>query len=231
MDIQIDRHEKEIARLPREVQDIARNLVALRRDLSETQEKLTASENDQQRREAELATEQEKIRKSEKRLLGIKNQKEFAALTREVKLGKKIAGEIEDALLGIMTEAETLKRLHGKKDSEYKALESSLLEKKAEHESVGNGAEEELEALRTQRAEIAAQIDRSFLKRYDTIRKARGAALAEVNSGGCTGCHLLLPPQLNIRVLKQEEFLSCPNCSRILFVRAENVPEHNKMAP
>jgi predicted nucleic acid-binding Zn-ribbon protein len=61
------------------------------------------------------------------------------------------------------------------------------------------------------------------------VKKALGNAVAEIDNGICKGCHMAIPPQLNIRVLKQEEIISCPTCQRILYVRPENVPAYNKI--
>jgi uncharacterized protein len=229
IDHHIDQHEHELARLPLEIQDIARGLVGLRREIAENKEKLGAIEKDLRKSEQDLAVEQEKIKRSERRLLGIKNQKEYNALSREVKLGKKVAGEIEDAILGFMTETESLKKGLEKKETDYQILESDLLIKKAEAEAVTGQAKEALVDLSAEKEKIAEAIEREFLKKYQMVKKARGTGVAELDNGTCTGCHMTLPPQLNIRILKQEEFIICPNCNRILYVKPENVPVYNKI--
>jgi predicted nucleic acid-binding Zn-ribbon protein len=229
IDNQIDVHESNLARLPLEIQDIARNLVVIRRDISEAGTKTAAIEKELRRKEQELATEQEKIKRSERRLLGIKNQKEYNALSREVKLGKKVAGEIEDAVLEFMNELESIKRVCERKEKEYAEFESTLLARKAEAEQLTAQANEALVSLKEDREKIVAQLDSDFLKRYSIVRKARGSAVAEMQGGSCTACHMAVPPQLNIRILKQEEMITCPNCHRILFVRPENIPQFNRI--
>jgi predicted nucleic acid-binding Zn-ribbon protein len=229
IDNQIDRHEQDLARYPLEVQDIARSLVALRREIGENKEKLAAVEKDLRKSEQDLAVEQEKIKRSERRLLGIKNQKEYNALSREVKLGKKVVGEIEDTILGFMTETESLKKGLEKRETDYQALEKGLLEKKAEAETVTGQAREALERLNAEKERVVETIDREFLKKYQIVKKARGTAIVELDNGTCTGCHMAIPPQLNIRVLKQEELVICPNCNRILYVKPENIPVYNKL--
>ena len=186
-------------------------------------------EKDLQKKEQDLAVEQDKIKRSERRLLSIKNQKEYNALSREVKLGKKVAGEIEDVILGFMTEIEAIKKTLDRKDREYEGLEKSLLEKRAEMEAITAKATTALVSLTTEKQEISEGVDRDFLKKYQTVQKARGNAVVELHSGSCSGCHMSLPPQLNIRILKQEEMILCPNCNRILYVKPENIPEYNKI--
>ena len=229
IDNKIDRHESDLSRIPLEVQEIARNLVVIRREIGEVRERIEVLEKDLRKKEQDLATEQDKIKRSERRLLNIKNQKEHNALSREVKLGKKVVGEIEESILEIMDEVEKLKSAVERKQSDYDQFEKNLLEKKAEAQEVESRANAALVDLNSEKERVAEAIEGQFLKRYVTVKKARGNAVSELKNGSCTSCHMAIPPQLNIRVLKQEEMIICPNCNRILYVRPENIPEHNKL--
>jgi uncharacterized protein len=229
IDTQIDHHERDLERLPLEVQEIARNLVVVRREMSEKNDTLQSMEDTLRKKEQDLAAEQEKIKRSERRLLGIKNQKEYNALSKEVKLGKRVAGEIEEIILGLMTEIESLRKFLEQKTADYSEFEKSLLEKKAEAESIGKGAKNALSKLNSEKEKISAAIESDFLKRYHHVKRVRGSAIAEMFNGICSACHMAVPPQLNIQVLKQEEMIVCPNCHRMLYVKPENIPEYNKL--
>jgi hypothetical protein len=229
IDSQIDSHEHDMARLPVEIQETAKNLVVLRRDISDAGAKSTSVEKELRKKEQELALEQEKIKRSERRLLGIKNQKEYNALSREVKLGKKVASEIEETILEFMSELESLKKTLERKESEYAECEATLLAKKAEAEQITAKSQKALATLEAEREQVVAQVESDFLKKYRMLKKARGKAVAEMQNGTCTGCNMAIPPQLNIRVLKQEEMITCPNCHRILYAKPENIPEFNKI--
>lgn len=229
IDNEIDVHEKDLARFPEEIQEIARSLVVTRRDISELKEKLERAEASLKKGEQDLAVEQDKIKRSERRLLGIKNVKEYNALSREIKLGKKVAGEIEENVLTLISEVEGLGRVLDRREGEYRELEESLTKKKSEAETIGVKAKRQLSKLNSEKEKITVSLDQDFLKRYLTVKKARGSAVAEMSKGICTACHMSVPPQLNIRVLKQEELIMCPSCHRILYVRPENIPEYNKL--
>lgn len=229
IDLEIGRWEQDLSRLPQEAQEVARNIVTLRREIGEAKERLDTVEKEIKRKEQELATEQEKIKRSERRLLGIKNQKEYNALSREVKLGKKVVGEIEEVMLTSMNEMEALKTSIERRQKEYDDYEKSLQEKKSEVDEVSAKAKAALDELNARKELIVKDIDRDFLKKYDMVRKVRGNALVEVHNGSCTGCHMAIPAQLAISVLKQEELITCPNCFRVLYVKPENIPEYNKL--
>ena len=229
IDIQIDHFQKDIDRMPTELQEMAKSMVALRHEIDEALTQNGVLEKELRAKENDIAVEQEKIKKSERRLLSIKNLKEHDALAREIKLGKKVAGEIEETILELINQSEDLKKSAEKKQSELNNLETKIVQKKEETEKLLKKAKDSVEALTQQKDEIVVDIDQEYLKRYQIVKKARGNALAEMINGSCTGCYLSVPPQLNIRVLKQQEFLTCPNCMRILYVKQENIPENNKM--
>ena len=83
--------------------------------------------------------------------------------------------------------------------------------------------------MNAERENITPKIESDFLKRYQKVKEVRGQAIAELQNNSCGRCHIAIPPQLSIRVLKQEEMITCPNCHRILYVKPENIPEFNKM--
>lgn len=229
IDIQIDHFQEHIDHMPLELQDMAKSMVALRHEINDASAQQVVVEKELKNKEQDIAVEQEKIKKSERRLLSIKNLKEHDALSREIKLGKKVAGEIEELILELINSMEELKKSIDKKKAELKELEDTIVEKKAETEKILETAKESVLALNRQKEAIIVDVDHEYLKRYQIVKKARGNAMAQMVNGSCTGCYMSVPPQLNIRVLKQQEFLTCPNCLRILYVKQENIPENNRM--
>ncbi|MGC8603667.1 MAG: zinc ribbon domain-containing protein, partial [Desulfomonilaceae bacterium] len=136
IDVQVDHHENILEQLPKELQDMAKNLVSLRHEISEIEEGLGSADIELQKKESELNVEQEKIKRSERRLLSIKNIKEHEALSREIKLGKKVTGEIEEAMLELMNRVEQLKKGLEKKQAEYTDCEKNLVDKKTKSEKI-----------------------------------------------------------------------------------------------
>ncbi len=229
IDVQIDHFQQLIDQLPLELQEMAKTMVALRHEIDEAAAQGAVLEKELKSKEADISVEQDKIKKSERRLLSIKNLKEHDALSREIKLGKKVAAEIEELILELINQTDDLKKSVKKKQSELSGLEKLIVDKKADTEKLLETATKSVSALNEQKEKITADIDQEYLKRYQIVKKARGNAMAEMINGSCTGCYMSVPPQLNIRVLKQQEFLTCPNCLRILYVKQENIPQNNKV--
>ncbi|MCB1214812.1 MAG: hypothetical protein KDK66_04980, partial [Deltaproteobacteria bacterium] len=42
-----------------------------------------------------------------------------------------------------------------------------------------------------------------------------------VEKATCQTCFIKLPPQLHIELLKEEKWLNCPNCHRLLYLPPE----------
>src|SRR5690606_1825277 len=77
--------------------------------------------------------------------------------------------------------------------------------------------------LNGERSRFLGDIDRQILSRYDRVRKARaGVALVAAVSGRCSGCNMMVPPQMFNELHRGTELHSCPSCHRILFMPANN---------
>ena len=80
------------------------------------------------------------------------------------------------------------------------------------------------DATEAQATEIAGRIEQlrgaiasDLLKRFDRLRK-QGLAVSRVESGVCEACRLNIPQGELIRMRKDENVPSCPNCGRFLHV-------------
>ena len=62
-----------------------------------------------------------------------------------------------------------------------------------------------------------AQVEKNWVKTYDTLSAKRGYAVAPVVKGVCQGCHMALPPQLNNILARMESIETCPRCGRLVY--------------
>lgn len=181
-----------------------------------------AEELDAVLKEAEEKIRQsvEKITKDEKRLNGIKNDKELNALNKEISAANKAKKQGEDEKSAHDSKlSEKKKNLEAKdaglkeKASAFEALQQGLGKKKALwQEAVG----ERLKA----RESLKASIKPDILRKYEAIKSKRGGmGIALVKGETCQGCYIHIPPQVYIQLKRgSEEIISCPHCTRILYV-------------
>lgn len=181
-----------------------------------------------QRRVLEREVEEfdQKIKKSQVKLMEVKTNKEYRAMLTEIDELKKFKADKEDLLLEFLERAEegSKKEKVLKGEMEAKIAEGKL--KKKELEKEGHGYGEELSKLNRKRKELSSRVDRSLLKQYEFLReRLKGLAVAEVKEATCLGCHMLLPPQLYNEMHRQDRIITCPSCLRVLYL---SVPPANK---
>jgi predicted nucleic acid-binding Zn-ribbon protein len=78
--------------------------------------------------------------------------------------------------------------------------------------------ERELAAAQKQRDELVARLDASHLNKYQAVAdKHHGVAVAHPEKGNCSACGMTLTP-FNLKEAKTQEWPTCENCGRLLFV-------------
>lgn len=77
----------------------------------------------------------------------------------------------------------------------------------------------ELEAARDElKGQFAAGPSLVALRRYEFIRqRLPGRVIVVARSGACTGCNMMIPPQIYNELQDGKKFIQCPNCKRILY--------------
>ncbi len=171
--------------------------------------------------EREVDEFDQKIKKSQVKLMEVKTNKEYRAMLTEIEELKKFKAGKEDLLLEFLERAEegAKKEKALKGEVEVKIAEGKQIKKELEKE--GRGYEEEISELNRKKKELSSRVDSSLLKQYEFLReRLKGMAVAEVKEATCLGCHMLLPPQLYNELHRQDRIITCPSCLRILYLAA-----------
>ncbi len=156
--------------------------------------------------------------KTKERMLEVKNNKEYQAMLKEIETAEKSRGDIETQVIALLDEMEKLSVL-------VKQDDQTLLAEKARHDEDKKSVEDDLNAVDTdtatwmqKREDLQQSIPTDLLTHYEKIRKRNGGvAVISVWKGVCSGCHMNIPPQLYNELQRSREFLSCPNCNRIMY--------------
>jgi predicted nucleic acid-binding Zn-ribbon protein len=147
------------------------------------------------------------------------NARELAALQHELQHVRELLEHNDDQELEYLVAVEPLEEAV----SAVKAAAQPAVLRRAELQGaiaeLRASLDEELVALRAQRAERAAALAPELLKRYDAafVRVGTSGA-AQVVSGHCDGCRIALSPLDVDRWKGQPEgsFMPCPECGRLL---------------
>jgi len=102
---------------------------------------------------------------------------------------------------------------------------SSLESQEAEWQTKQQAIDEELQKrkkeyvyLKNTREQIVKDIDGKMLEQYEYLRgRKNGIAVAKLEDGSCTACHMQVPVGLISSVRRSEQLVACAACGRILF--------------
>lgn len=218
--IQIQEQKEELISLPQKVQEVAAELKTFSETYSE--KKSLYDKEDSQRQELTRKLEEERLAlvDKEKRLNGIKSQKEFQAVSREI---SNLKNSLKDDEANLAILEKSLEELKG----ELTPLESQLQNLQAQHQEEQAKISGDLQAresaivrLEKELADTLAALPVLIQEKYHRIATVCQPPAALIVQGTCQECFIKLPPQLFIEVQRQNEVFSCPSCRRLLYLES-----------
>ena len=229
--IDLQSTDQKIADLSSQIDAIPKEIQALEKQLSdfihaheERQHRLTANQKERRDLEGEIQLAQQKISKHKDQLYQVKTNEQYRAMLKEIENEESNIRSVEDQILEKMIDAEELQKQVKAAAARLEEEKSRVAAEKNRKESLAKGSSEERDQALQQRKELADALKPDVLVLYERVRKGRGGrALAEVRNGMCTGCNVLLRPQLYNDVRASEALYECENCARILY-SVESLP-------
>jgi predicted nucleic acid-binding Zn-ribbon protein len=168
--------------------------------------------------EKDIAAVDTRLARFDDHKAAVKTNHEYTALLHEISTAKEEKNGIEERLLVLMEDADTLA-------AAAKTAERAL----AEEEDRGRKARAALEAdratidkelahLSSERAREAREVDTALLSKYSQLLKQRkGIAVAKMTNEICQACHVRLRPHVQQQIRRNDEIVQCDNCQRILY--------------
>jgi len=171
-------------------------------------------------KELELESLTSKLRNIEEQMYGgrVRNPKELAGLEQEAAHLKKAQGELEEAVLLLMEEAEARGREEAQTTRALEAVSAAWQKEQMAITEEHAALVARLTALTEQIDALRVEIEPDDLAIYDGLRRRPGArAVAHLVEGACEHCGVSLSSGLAQRVGRGQEALTCPECGVILF--------------
>ncbi len=216
-DVKVRELETAVRELPAKLDPLRRDLAKLQGMLDVERGKLAETEAWRKQQQDLIDRERDALKSAQAKMQAVKNSKEFGAASREVENKRKSISDRETELKKVSEASSASVSQLDARDKDVGSVRDEL----AASEGAQSG---QLEALRSQLAEAIAardaaraQVDKQWLKNYDSLIGKRGYAVAPVIKGTCQGCHMALPPQLNNILARMESIEMCPRCGRIVY--------------
>ena len=217
----IDYDLGELERSKEYIPDMMENL---RKEISDTENKLTAVTDsltaarlEQKDVEITLKEKQEKLKALQARMMAIKTNKEYDALVSEIDKIKSDIDTLENRAMELMENIETWEKksdgVNGQASKVRKMNEEQLASLQEQIDSVGS----KIKIKEEERQELVGKINRRAISVYERIRRGKGgAAVVAVKKRACGACFKALPPQRIQEIKLGEQIITCDSCGRML---------------
>jgi uncharacterized protein len=216
-DVKVRELEQAATQLPARLDPLRRDLAKLQTMLDGERAKLTETETWRKNQQDLLDREREALKLAQSKLQASKNSKEFGAASREVENKRKSISDRESELKKVQETATASNAQLATRDKDVEGVRKELTDSEdAQSDQLGD-IRAKLAAAREERDAARSQVDKQWLKTYDSLVGKKGYAVAPVVKGVCQGCHMALPPQLNNILARMESIETCPRCARLVY--------------
>ena len=218
-DQEIRRLRKETDDIPLRKQQIESRLAAHKDGQAQAEHALLEAKAQIKRLEGEIEAARQQIQKFREQQLQIKSNEGYKALEKEIATAQGTIRNLEDQELAAM---ETVETARGTVAGRKTALASEQVRVDAEVQTFTErnaGLGDELQRKEDERRQLAAEIDPTWLARYERLfAKQRDAAIALVEHGTCGCCHMKLAPSQIVDSRKTDTLTQCAFCGRMLYL-------------
>ncbi|MCL4542134.1 MAG: C4-type zinc ribbon domain-containing protein [Deltaproteobacteria bacterium] len=154
----------------------------------------------------------------------IQTNKEYNAMQKSVKDNESLKKKSEDDILSYLTNKDELNNeiLHAQKA--VNELTGSLAEKSEIYKKSKQELDKVKKDSNDKKALLVGKVKKEYYAVYEAVKRNKKlpAVASVAQSGACTGCYRMLPPQQFNELLSETLFMQCPVCSRILYVEQNN---------
>lgn len=218
IDSEVDKIRIVRGELPLEIEDLEDLIGGLQTRLEKLNSELDAINNEILTKKNANLDAEALVKRYEKQLKNIKNNREFSSLTKEleykgleIQLNEKHISEFQAKVLH---KEEVINELK----SQISDREDELSLKNKELAEIIKETEKEEKALLKKSEKAQAVIEERILSAYNRIRgKVRnGLAVVSVDRDACGGCFNQIPPQRQLDIQMHKKVIVCEHCGRIL---------------
>jgi len=218
IDSEVDKIRIVRGELPLEIEDLEDLLAGMQTRLEKLNSELDAVNHEiLSKKNANLDAEA-LVKKYEKQLKNIKNNREFSSLTKELEY-KSLEIQLNEKQMAEL-QAKTLHKdeVISEVKTQVTDREEELSVKNKELAAIIKETEKEEKALLKKSEKAQEVIEERILKAYTRIRSkvVNGLAVVSVDRNACGGCFNQIPPQRQLDIQMHKKVIVCEHCGRIL---------------
>jgi hypothetical protein len=204
--------------LPIEVSDLEDEIIGQETRLKNLLEEVKKMEESISANKGKITDAKALVKKYEKQLDNVKNNREFDALNKEIEIQGLEQQALEKRIKNIQFDIEQKKLSIDTLKAEADGRIADLKNKKAELDNIVAETQKEEDELMKVRGNAVKVADERLVHSYDRIRKSvkNGIGVATIERESCSGCFAGIPPQRQSDIKQRKKIIVCENCGRVL---------------
>ena len=209
--------EEERELIPEQQEKLESALMSKRRQLDDSENQVAHLESELTDKQRVLDLENIKLKNARSKETAVDNIKQYEAFMREVEHQEQTSEEIQEDIVSIKKRIKQILADRKSLESDISTMLQKQKETRKELDAHLKELDEKLEGLYDQRDEMIENIDESIYLKYEYIAERKeGLAISRVAHGHCLTCNMAIPPQMYNELIRGNELMACPACSRIL---------------
>ena len=223
IDSQVYQFRRELKEKPLYLDELKKKFEEKQANLKKLEERFKAIQLERKALELDLQSKEGEITKANSQLLQLKTNKEYQVKLLEIENLKADKSQIEEQILLLYDEGDTVSAAIAK-EKEFLVQEEKkyLSEKKSIDDSIKE-TEDKVTVLQSTRNQIAPEVDKGTLVRYERILENKeGTAIVPVVKGpSCGGCFMNVPDQVINEMKMYDRLIFCEMCARIIYLEED----------
>lgn len=222
-DTKIDQLVHRRASLPEraELQDVQQRVAALEAERAEVGGPLEGIAARETKAEEDIAAAEKRITEIDARMTSgaVSASRDLQAMSEEIKHLRERISSLEDIGIEALEEREPLDAELARIDGALATLTVDAERLRAAIAEAEAAIEAEIQTVRSEREQLAAQLPADLADTYGRLRaRLGGVGAARLEGSRCTGCHLTLPATEVDRLKREpaDALVFCDQCGRIL---------------
>lgn len=218
IDSQISKLQIVRGELPNEVADLEDDIAGMETRLANMANEVKAIEETISQNKTRIMDAKALAKKYEKQLEGVKNNREYDALNKEIEIQGLEQQAADKRIKNANFDLEQKKNAITALDTELVGRKQDLKNKKGELEGIIAETEKEEANLNIDREKAVSVADERLVASYNRIRTSmkNGIGVAVIMRESCGGCFAGIPPQRQADIKLRKKIIVCENCGRVL---------------
>ena len=208
-----------IASHPQRLADTDARLAAASQALDSVKQRLKDNHDARRALEKDVAVYQGRLSRFKDQQSAVKTNREYQALGHEIETAQHDLGSVEEKMLELMVDADTLAENVKQGETDFAARRREIEGEKKALAAELSAVETALKDATEARAALVKELEPRLVAIFEQVARVRkGVAVTTATRDGlCSVCHVRLRPPVFQQIRHNDAIIQCDSCQRILY--------------